>query len=188
MISDYINGMREVVHTDCQSPLLGGTQVILKEEGDAASGRLDTLYITNLTPDSAIFHPDKANQPICSFLKTEKGLQKACDAIFVTHLQGKNYVTFCELKSGTTRGSSAQLKSARCLFDYLKDVVRSRNNNLTELDWTYRYVLLQTRRTSKSKTRPNAGDRKGISADDPLIIKVHNNAQLKIEQLIRPQL
>jgi hypothetical protein len=176
-----LDALKFLVAPHCQETLaVGQHQITLKEDKAAAKGRLDKVHFDQISGPIALFLPDKAKQPLFSFLAEGKP-QKAVDAIVAMSFEGRNYLIACEMKSGSISGAGAQLRNTDCLLDFM--VKAARHHHQVDLSqWERRFVVLCSRRIPKSRTRM---DRRpvGISPDRPLEIRMQNNQRLPIRAL-----
>jgi hypothetical protein len=176
-----LTALKNLVAPACQETLATGQhQITLKEEKPAAKGRLDKVHFDQINGPVALFLPDKAKQPLFSFLAEGKP-QKAVDAIVAMSEAGKNYLIACEMKSGSIGGAGAQLRNTDCLLDFM--VKAAHHHHQVDLSqWERRFVVLCARRINKSPTR---GDKmkRGHCPDRPLEIQMRNEQRLPIGTL-----
>lgn len=176
-----LDALKNLVNPACQKALATGQhQITLTEEKSAAKGRFDKVHFDQINGPIALFLPDKAKQPLFSFLAEGKP-QKAVDAIVAMSEAGKNYLIACEMKSGSISGAGSQLRNTDCLLDFM--VKAAYHHHQVDLSqWERRFVVLCARRIRKSPTR---GDKikRGHSPERPLEIHMRNEQRRPIGTL-----
>lgn len=176
-----LNALSGIINADCLGKIAPGQQqLVLKEKGKAASGRLDTVTIVNcLEPMVAVF-PENAKSDLLPFLKVGV-CQKVADAIVFTKFSGKPYILICELKCGDPKGANRQLLNTGLIANLIRQIAEQTTSFAAE-EWNFRYVLIVNRTLKKQKTRRE----KLISGTDPnrpKEISVPNGAKIQLGRL-----
>lgn len=132
----------------------------LKE--DDPSSVTPNICLLGIPENSILIHADhKLTQPL--FLTEANGLQKRCDYILLTKVNGKDTVIFIELKSKSVRNPEVicQLTGGDCLLDFLAAVAEKFKGTRLAFDSNTiarRYVLIyvpdKPSKVLKNKPKP----------------------------------
>jgi hypothetical protein len=144
---------------------------------------LQRVTITDLPNDTLVFQIDasrgRAGLMSPLFQASTFGHNKACDAFIIQRTDSGWICHFIDLKSNNPSGYSAQFKSTRCFWLYLKELLES-FGSCQKMDVSENYLVINTARSSKRKTSPNLGK----SPDSPRLLRVENKANIHFNALI----
>lgn len=179
-----LGALSAIIKAECHGEIaVGQRELLLKEKGKAATGRLDKVTIVNcLEPMVAVF-PENTKGDLIPFLK-DGACQKVADAIVFTKFEGMPYILICELKCGDIKGAKRQLLNTGLIAGFIRDMAEQTTSFEAE-NWSLRYILFTNRTLKKQKTRRE----KLVSGTDPnrpKEISVPNGARIQLGRLCEP--
>lgn len=185
-MDSIVEALKKIVSNDCLADVVASQcQLILKEGGIAARGRMDTVTLTDIQSPFHAVLADKAKPTLCPLLNSGD-YQKAADAIIFHQHNNNHFILICEMKSGTTRGAEKQFKNSTAIAHFLNKLCEL-HEKCIQPKWRIRYALIMPRGRSlkKAKTRRDKLI-SGVRPDRPKEIAVKNRESVPIRRLCEP--
>jgi len=158
---------------------------ILRIKESAIEAKLKRIDITGVDVNSTIaFKLDYHNQLSLYLNRSEKNINKGCDAIILTQMNNKNHLFICELKSYAPREVEffAKMKNSSLFLDYINTILRTfYRSDLTS--FKKKYILFYLKRFNKKSTLPRQMITKVI-VDGIIVYKIYNYREINIGKLI----
>ena len=184
--------MEVVMHSDLEDLLKILIPITLKarsdqhshaniEENDSKT-KLNKITISHIPSDTLVFQIDKHKGKLALmsslFQPTDFGHNKTCDALVVQRKDSSWVCLFIDLKSNKPSGFSAQFKSTRCFWFYLKKLLES-FGSCPDLPVTEHYLVINTGKSSKRPTTPKTKNK----PEYPHFLKVNDNTSIPYSSL-----
>lgn len=124
---------------------------------------------------SLVFSLDRQGSDPFPYIKENtslSGMRSVCDALVVTHVNGRDYVFAVEMKTGQSRNAEKQIESAKLFIEGINGLLRTHGH--WSGDVTFCGVL---------SFKPRSQERKGTTARTPLPRPERNAAGIMLFRL-----